>query len=331
MLEVTAPSMAFSVDTSGCGEPCGHNVKKPRGPGDTTVAFITYDCAAAGAPQAAAPTFRSLAPLNGSEPAGLRVSSTRQGVRLCSDSPPGPGGAKYPLTSMTTSEGCETNTEISPFVPAGTMAAFAVTAPVTAFSVETRGCVCPDGHVVRKPRGTWGTAVKFTEYACAVAGILQALESSGKDRATLAAKEGPPKAPAARRVSTRRQGVMGKKAMAVVSVSGTKYPLMSSTRSVSLEAKKHAAPFVPAGRMAATALVRPSMDLRLDASGWVCPQGKAVRNPSAPCGTTVMFNEYACAVFGIPQALLGMANALAAALPWRKGPPNGPVALRVSA
>jgi class 3 adenylate cyclase len=36
-------------------------------------------------------------------------------------------------------------------------------------------------------------------------------------------------------------------------------------------------------------------------------------------------------VFGIPQALLGMANALAVALPWRKGPPNGPAGFRVSA
>lgn len=34
---------------------------------------------------------------------------------------------------------------------------------------------------------------------------------------------------------------------------------------------------------------------------------------------------------GIPQALLGTANALAAALPWRKGPPKGPARLRVSA
>lgn len=106
---------------------------------------------------------------------------------------------------------------------------------------------------------------------------------------------------------------------------------MSRIRSVSLDAKKHAAPFVPAGRMAATALVRPSMELRLDASGCGCPQGKAVKKPSTPCGTTVKFSEYACAVFGIPQALLGMANALAAALPWRKGPPNGPAGLRVSA
>ena len=118
--------------------------------------------------------------------------------------------------------------------------------------------------------------------------------------------------------------------MAVMSVFGTKYPLMSRTRSVSLDAKKHAAPLVPAGRMAATALVRPS-ELRLEASGCGCPQGKAVRNPSGPCGTTVIFSEYACAVFGIPQTLLGMANALAVAWPRREGPPNGPVGLRVSA
>jgi hypothetical protein len=69
----------------------------------------------------------------------------------------------------------------------------------------------------------------------------------------------------------------------------------------------------------------------LDASGCACPQGKAVKNPSGPCGTTVIFSEYACAEFGIPQALLGIANALAAALPCRKGPPKGPVGLRVSA
>jgi hypothetical protein len=73
------------------------------------------------------------------------------------------------------------------------------------------------------------------------------------------------------------------------------------------------------------------MELRLDASGCGCPHGKAVKNPSGPCGTTVIFSAYACAVLGIPQALLGMANDLAAALPWRKGPPNGPAGLRVSA
>ena len=126
-------------------------MRKPSGPGGTTVAFTTNACADAGAPHEAAATFRSFAPLKGSVPAGLRVSSTRHGVRLCSDNPPGPGGAKYPFTSMTRSEGCVTNTEMSPFVPAGTMAALAVMAPVSAFSVETKGCVCPVGQVVEIP------------------------------------------------------------------------------------------------------------------------------------------------------------------------------------
>src|ERR1041385_5175474 len=84
-LEVIAPSMAFRVETNGCAEPCGHSVRKPRGPGGTTVAFTTYACADAIAPHAAADAFRSFSPLKGAEPAGLRVSSTRQGVKLCSD------------------------------------------------------------------------------------------------------------------------------------------------------------------------------------------------------------------------------------------------------
>ena len=80
------------------------------------MAFTTYDCADAGAPHDAAATFRSFAPLNGSAPAGFLVSSTRQGVRLCSDNPPAPGGAKYPFTSITRFEPCVTNTEMSPLV-----------------------------------------------------------------------------------------------------------------------------------------------------------------------------------------------------------------------
>jgi len=66
-----------------------------------------------------------------------------------------------------------------PLVPAGTMAAFAVTVPVTAFNVETVGCDCPAGHAVRKPRMPGGIAVKFREYACAVDGIPQLLERTG--------------------------------------------------------------------------------------------------------------------------------------------------------
>src|ERR1035438_4833907 len=37
----TAPSSAFSVDTSGIVCPCGHNVRYPRGPGGTTVTLKT--------------------------------------------------------------------------------------------------------------------------------------------------------------------------------------------------------------------------------------------------------------------------------------------------
>src|SRR5882724_7133865 len=113
---------------------------------------------------------------------------------------------------MTRSALFVTNTEISPLVPAGTIAEFAVTAPVFAFSVETSGCVCPAGQVVRKPSGSLGTAVKFIEYACAVAGRLHGPERIVNVRAAPPAREGPPREPAASRVSTRRQGVTGKKA-----------------------------------------------------------------------------------------------------------------------
>ena len=45
----------------------------------------------------------------------------------------------------------------------GTMAAFAVTVPVNALRVETKGCGCPAGQVVRKASGPKGTAVMFNE------------------------------------------------------------------------------------------------------------------------------------------------------------------------
>jgi len=139
MFEVTEPSIAFSVETRGCVRPCGHNVRKPSGPGGTTVAFNTYDWADAGAPQPPLATLTSFCPLNGGVPGGLRESSTRHGVKLNSDNPPASGNAKYPLTSITRSESFVTKTETEPLAPAGTIAAFAVTAPVGAFSVETTG------------------------------------------------------------------------------------------------------------------------------------------------------------------------------------------------
>jgi hypothetical protein len=102
------------------------------------------------------------------------------------------------------------------------MAAFAVTVPVTAFNVETVGCACPAGHAVRKPRMPGGIAVKFREYACAVDGIPQLLERTGKVRAVLATRDGPPNGPVAFLVSAIRHGVSGKNARAPLVVAGTK-------------------------------------------------------------------------------------------------------------
>src|SRR5579859_4610692 len=102
-------------------------------------------------------------PLNGGVPDGFRVSSARQGGRVKSDRPPVVMGAKYPFTSMTRCELLVTKTSMLPFVPAGTMAALATIVPVVAFSVETRGCVCPVGQVVRYPNAPCGTAVMFSE------------------------------------------------------------------------------------------------------------------------------------------------------------------------
>lgn len=139
MFEVIVPSGAFRVETKGLLAPCGHKVRNPIGPGGTTVALSTNDCADAGTAQPLEVTFTSIAPLKGCDPAGFLVSSTRHGVKVKKDNPPVPGGAKYPLMSMTRSESCVAKTEISPFVPAGTIAALAVTAPVGAFRVETNG------------------------------------------------------------------------------------------------------------------------------------------------------------------------------------------------
>ena len=68
------------------------------------------------------------------------------------------------------------NTSMEPAVPAGTMTALAVTVPVSAFRLEASGMVCPVGQAVTYPSGPGGTAAKFSEYACAVAGRPQALD-----------------------------------------------------------------------------------------------------------------------------------------------------------
>ncbi len=159
IFDVIAPSPAFKVEASGCAAPCGQSVRNPSGAGGTTVLFSTNACAVAGMPQPLPATSTLRVPLNGCEPEGFLVSRTRQGFPRKSDSPPAPAGAKYPSMSITKSVLLVTNTEMSPLAPAGTMAALAVTVPVGAFSVETRGCVCPVGQVVRNPKFPFGTEV----------------------------------------------------------------------------------------------------------------------------------------------------------------------------
>src|SRR5258707_472607 len=139
IFDVMAPSCAFSVETSGRSGPCGQRVRKPSWPGGTTVALKISAWAVEGASQPLVMAFTSRTPLNGGEPAGLRVSMTRQGDTLYNDNPPGADGAKYPLMSITRSEASVANTLMAPPVPAGTMAALAVVAPVGALSVETSG------------------------------------------------------------------------------------------------------------------------------------------------------------------------------------------------
>src|SRR5208337_1098522 len=107
-------------------------------------------CAVLDGPHTLPTTFTVSSPTNA--PLPLRVSSTRQGATGYNDSPfcP-PGGAKYPLMSITRSVSLLANALMLPSlsVPAGTIAALAVVTPVGAFSVDTRGCDCPNGHTVR--------------------------------------------------------------------------------------------------------------------------------------------------------------------------------------
>src|ERR1035441_6259705 len=90
------------------------------------------------------------------------------------------------------------------------------------------------------------------------------------------------------------------------------------------------ASLVPAGIMAAFALMRPSTEFKVAITGRGCPAGHTVRYPRPPCGTTATFSEYAAAVEGMLQALSGMAKSREV-WPCRAGPPNGPGARRVSA
>src|SRR5690242_18779500 len=101
---------------------------------------------------------------------------------------------------------------IDPFVPAGTIAAFATICPFSAFSVETIGCGWPDGQVLRYPSGPLGTTVKLRENACTLAGGAQRLSANGIDRVVAALILGGPNdplVPCPERVSVARHGWTG--------------------------------------------------------------------------------------------------------------------------
>src|ERR1041385_2572012 len=100
------------------------------------------------------------------------------------------------------------NTFTAPPAPAGTTTAFSRTVPVGSFSEATSGWACPAGHAVRNPNvGPLGTAAKFKEYACALAGSPHELARIRNERVPWATRLGPPNGPAALRVSAMRHGV----------------------------------------------------------------------------------------------------------------------------
>src|SRR5271170_4761193 len=90
MFEVIAPSSALSVETSGCDPPAGHSVRKFSAPSGTTVAFNTYASAVDGGAHVLPCTLTVFVDVN----AVGRVSITRHGAAVYSESPPVAGGAK---------------------------------------------------------------------------------------------------------------------------------------------------------------------------------------------------------------------------------------------
>src|SRR5579863_5158078 len=112
--------------------------------------------------------------------------------------------------SITRSVASVVYTFTSPFAPAGTTTAFERTVPVGSFSEDTVSWDCPAGHAVMNPKvGPFGTAAKFNEYACALAGSPHELARIGNGRVLCAARLGPPNGSAALRVSATRHGLSG--------------------------------------------------------------------------------------------------------------------------
>ena len=83
MLDVTASSLALSVDWNGVAPPEGHIARYPSEVVGTTVAFSTYACPKFGTLQLLVTTLiGENGPEDGGIPPAPRVSTTRQGVML---------------------------------------------------------------------------------------------------------------------------------------------------------------------------------------------------------------------------------------------------------
>src|SRR5258707_1185532 len=109
----------------------------------------------------------------------------------------------------------------------------------------------------------------FSEYAPASDGSPHGLDAMGKVRPAPAARIGPASRPFGLRVSITRQGEIGKKSRGLAPWPGrSKYPLISTTKSVSSVAKKLTDPSIAlAGTIAATARTLPSGEFNVEASG----------------------------------------------------------------
>jgi hypothetical protein len=75
------------------------------------------------------------------------------------------------------------------------------------------------------------------------------------------------------------------------------------TTSVLLLASRLMAPFVPAVTMAALPTTAPVGEFSVVVAGVASPVGQAIKDDTPAGGTTVMLNEYACAVAGTLQPL----------------------------
>src|SRR5436190_10302525 len=104
---------------------------------------------------------------------------------------------------------------------------------------------------------------------------------------------------------------------------------MSRIRWLGLLVKAVTMPPIPAGTSAALARTEPSTEFRVETVGWFPPPHNE-RKPSGAGGTTVAFNENACAPAGTVQADDGTAKLRDWAAPIT-GPPKAPANPRVSA